>query len=292
MNGSVSLPNRRTAGHYEVSADIACIGCGYNLRGLRANGVCPECGQDILPSIDHHRHPPDLVDPLRGWATLWIGAVVTSLLSVLTLPTCFGFVVLLGFGCIALSRAAVLMMLHQRRLADADLGSPALTRAWWVTMGIDVGLALLIAVIAIILPYTSFRVGVSFSLMLIPWWLTLLTSAFMVAMIAARSEPTLGYVLIGWIGKVQVITVPLTGLMLLVSMVSGFLELSPEITIGLFLLFGLLLAGPPALTVAYLANAHHWTIDPSEPVMTPTIHPNVPQTRGHSAGDDAPLPLD
>jgi hypothetical protein len=31
--------------------DIPCINCGYNLRGLDAEGHCPECGQEIAQSV-------------------------------------------------------------------------------------------------------------------------------------------------------------------------------------------------------------------------------------------------
>lgn len=31
--------------------DVACVGCGYNLRGLEPGGVCPECGLDISRSL-------------------------------------------------------------------------------------------------------------------------------------------------------------------------------------------------------------------------------------------------
>lgn len=34
-------------GHGALSADVACRRCGYNLRGLRDDGRCPECGTPI-----------------------------------------------------------------------------------------------------------------------------------------------------------------------------------------------------------------------------------------------------
>ncbi len=30
-----------------IVADVPCINCGYNLRGLNAEGRCPECGRSI-----------------------------------------------------------------------------------------------------------------------------------------------------------------------------------------------------------------------------------------------------
>ena len=34
-----------------VTADLACVGCGYNLRGLRRAGDCPECGKPVAETI-------------------------------------------------------------------------------------------------------------------------------------------------------------------------------------------------------------------------------------------------
>ncbi|NLF31381.1 MAG: hypothetical protein GX591_10925 [Planctomycetes bacterium] len=37
---------------YEISIDLPCIACGYNLRGLTSDGRCPECGAAIDGSLD------------------------------------------------------------------------------------------------------------------------------------------------------------------------------------------------------------------------------------------------
>ena len=36
---------------YEITEDTECLACGYNLRGLRTDGRCPECGTAIGRSI-------------------------------------------------------------------------------------------------------------------------------------------------------------------------------------------------------------------------------------------------
>jgi hypothetical protein len=33
-----------------VNEGLACIGCGYNLRGLSHEGRCPECGRAVTDS--------------------------------------------------------------------------------------------------------------------------------------------------------------------------------------------------------------------------------------------------
>jgi hypothetical protein len=35
-----------------VEEDLPCVGCGYNLRGLKEDGKCPECGLAIGESVE------------------------------------------------------------------------------------------------------------------------------------------------------------------------------------------------------------------------------------------------
>ncbi|HEV7298948.1 MAG TPA: hypothetical protein VGN72_06240 [Tepidisphaeraceae bacterium] len=38
-----------------VEADVPCIACGYNVRGLPTDNRCPECGHDVRASVVAHR---------------------------------------------------------------------------------------------------------------------------------------------------------------------------------------------------------------------------------------------
>lgn len=40
-----------------VDRDLACVGCGYNLRTLDAWGVCPECGRTVCESRNTPNDP-------------------------------------------------------------------------------------------------------------------------------------------------------------------------------------------------------------------------------------------
>jgi hypothetical protein len=46
---STSIPSRQPAS--VVTLDSACRKCGYNLRGLQADGQCPECGSPVALSV-------------------------------------------------------------------------------------------------------------------------------------------------------------------------------------------------------------------------------------------------
>lgn len=37
-----------------INVDMACVGCGYNLRTLAVNGRCPECGRRVGDSIERY----------------------------------------------------------------------------------------------------------------------------------------------------------------------------------------------------------------------------------------------
>ena len=69
------------AGH--IDQDTTCIRCGYNLRGLSANSVCPECGTAVGRSFqgDLLRFaPPEWVEKLaRGVRWALAGAIIAIL---------------------------------------------------------------------------------------------------------------------------------------------------------------------------------------------------------------------
>jgi hypothetical protein len=47
----VSMPPTPVPVDESISEDVNCISCGYNLRGLRRDGHCPECNAPITHSI-------------------------------------------------------------------------------------------------------------------------------------------------------------------------------------------------------------------------------------------------
>jgi hypothetical protein len=59
----------------EVPFDLTCALCGYNLRGLRAIGDCPECGapveRSLLPNLISNADPRWLRRILLGAGCIW-----------------------------------------------------------------------------------------------------------------------------------------------------------------------------------------------------------------------------
>lgn len=111
-----------------VDVDLACIGCGYNLRTLPWEGRCPECTRPVKESVG-------------GW-----GPVLTSRASVVKLLRAIGF----------LFAAVVLEMFFEVALRIAAIFSMQLMESGWYKFflypWIDGGaLARLLGEIAIIL---------------------------------------------------------------------------------------------------------------------------------------------
>jgi hypothetical protein len=63
----------------QLRGDVPCHGCGYNLRGLKSDGSCPECGASIASTLDRAGVPPlSKSDP--SWVRkLYYGGIASGL---------------------------------------------------------------------------------------------------------------------------------------------------------------------------------------------------------------------
>lgn len=68
----------RGAGASSIGKDLACANCGYNLRGLKPGGVCPECGKVIPFDLPIALDPMLAGDSARRSKTLWGLTLMTA----------------------------------------------------------------------------------------------------------------------------------------------------------------------------------------------------------------------
>lgn len=76
--------------HAVIPGDLACLGCGYNLRTLAANSRCPECGEDVGESLKCLRWLQDKPESLYSLARFsqalaWIAVFVAALIVIVWL---------------------------------------------------------------------------------------------------------------------------------------------------------------------------------------------------------------
>jgi len=87
-----------TAVPLSVQSDIPCLGCGYNLRGLPPQGLCPECGRPIELSLRgnllRYAEPRRLGILIRGLRMVQ-GSVTAVILGLVAAATTFGLGALL-----------------------------------------------------------------------------------------------------------------------------------------------------------------------------------------------------
>lgn len=80
-----------------LDVDLACRSCGYDLRGVAADGRCPECGTPALASVlDRADHAAASLPPLdRPWLA---GAALATCIASLALGTILRWVIDLAGG--------------------------------------------------------------------------------------------------------------------------------------------------------------------------------------------------
>ncbi|MFW6033361.1 MAG: hypothetical protein ACOCTI_08315, partial [Phycisphaeraceae bacterium] len=58
-------PSPTTPASAGLEADLHCLNCGYNLRGLDAAGLCPECGEPVADTL----RGDWLIDAAPAWTS-------------------------------------------------------------------------------------------------------------------------------------------------------------------------------------------------------------------------------
>lgn len=98
---AVAAPAERLAA--ELTGDLHCARCDYNLRGLSVRSACPECGcavrATILAVVDPHAEEfrPISRPRLSAWLlVLWSGAALVAALCIATMRAQDGLALLTG----------------------------------------------------------------------------------------------------------------------------------------------------------------------------------------------------
>jgi hypothetical protein len=119
----VASEKLRLDGQGRLDEDIVCRKCGYNLRGLLADSVCPECGTPVGRSTHG--------DLLRFCDPAWVGTLASGMNWIVAGIICYT-------GIICYIGSVVLMMLLFRAL-----GGPG-SLAWFQWAVLAIGLVSLI----------------------------------------------------------------------------------------------------------------------------------------------------
>ena len=95
----MSQPALEPADAGVLEQEIPCASCGYNLKGLQSNSICPECAHPIAASLNQDHEPLGPPREARWiWCGLW-GAASSYLVYALALAY-FGY--RLGMGLLLL----------------------------------------------------------------------------------------------------------------------------------------------------------------------------------------------
>lgn len=112
-----------------VEADVTCLGCGYNLRGLARDGRCPECGESVERSLhgDLIRYAdPKWVDRItRGLKAMYYSVVASLILGLFAAIIGGAFLVSAAFSPIV----AVIMIAVWTAWVGIELAYPI---GWWL----------------------------------------------------------------------------------------------------------------------------------------------------------------
>jgi hypothetical protein len=234
----MSEPNE-SAASATISEDVQCLACGYNLRGLTAEGNCPECGGAVRATLEFLQKQPDL----RAFRLLGRASAGLMVPLVLLLGHAGPILFVLLAGIMTVSQ-----IIGSGRLMKSELAVMAAGRAsfrWlpWLATGEIVTLAA-IAYVSILMWPGRWPV----EWLALPWiWLMLFgTAIFVAASIGTTTAIRIGYQRIAlqfghtrWLCKVGIafgigcgIIVTAITMSVDVGILSGFIVTAAPLTIA------------------------------------------------------------
>jgi hypothetical protein len=92
----------------QVNGDLPCQSCGYNLRGARAGGACPECGSLVRDSLIPLSEPEKVASGLRFIGNSYLGLLALPLvpISAAVAGSCAGWVGMIVLLATSAARAS------------------------------------------------------------------------------------------------------------------------------------------------------------------------------------------
>jgi hypothetical protein len=188
-----------------LTSDIACGGCGYNLRGLERSGLCPECGHGIQSTLAW------LTDARAAWmrsvasGAMWIGVgtlIGGVALGSLIVWTQSGMFVVLPLGALAcmfgtwqfatpVPRILPASCAPSREAKGRDLFSPVLRLAGIATCLLQIFMTLTVAYqlgnwLRPGIVFSQRQMEAAFDLTVAMWALTSALNCIRAALLASR----------------------------------------------------------------------------------------------------------
>lgn len=166
------------------TSKLTCARCGYSLRGIELDAACPECGQEVVESILHHRKYG------TGWFSVRNCLIALALLSLARDAGLIALVMSIDDEHTYLNHRATFLLFTEFALGVFLLGAlprikpsdyawhaPEQGRQWWVAMA----LAYLACFLAAFISYGAFIAAAAL-------YIALRTVTWICALLCARNH--------------------------------------------------------------------------------------------------------
>jgi hypothetical protein len=191
MHWTAFLAYRRFPANARVAENMACIGCGYNLRGLNVWIRCPECGSEVGNSLFLLARPEIVQRSLHTTGYTYFA----PLALLLTCLTGAWWPALVAGGALFVAAVFRLFAVGQLRYRGALARLPvvgARLNTWWIVVVVELFLAL--SIIALVMTASAFSTSWGAGAQPIAMWL--LAAAWLAGMGSAIAAGRFGHALV------------------------------------------------------------------------------------------------